>query len=61
MIDVARDVPAAGAIDRPAAVELEKIFGPQLVGFGVGDDPAGIIDDELSLLDRLGGVTMTNA
>ena len=53
MIDVARDVPAAGAIHGPAAVELEQIFGPELVGFLIGDDPAAIIGDELSLLDRL--------
>lgn len=53
MIDVARNIAAAGAVDRPAAVDLEQIFGPELVGLLGRDQPAGIISDELALLDRL--------
>ena len=55
VIDVAGGVAAAGAVHRPTAVELEQIFGPELVGFRIGDDPAAVIGDELPLLNRLKG------
>ena len=32
MVDVARSVSAVGAVDRPAAVDLEKVAGIELVG-----------------------------
>jgi hypothetical protein len=51
MIDVARPVPAAQAIDRPTAVDLEHVAVIELVG-GFGTQlPAAVADDELPFLD----------
>jgi hypothetical protein len=49
MVDVARPV-SAGAVDRPAAVDFEKIAGIQLVGDFGRNLPAAVANDELSLL-----------
>src|SRR5262249_20261242 len=51
VIDVARPVPAAQAVDGPAAVDLKKIAGIELVG-GFGTQPsAAVAHDELPFLD----------
>ena len=52
VVDVARPVPAAGAVDRPALVDLEKISGIEIVRDFGGDLLARVANDELSLLDR---------
>jgi hypothetical protein len=58
MIGVAPDIPAAGTIDGPAAVELVQIFRVlrfHRLGLLVVEQTAGILDDERSLDDRFGG------
>ena len=52
MVDVARPVSAAGAVDRPAGVDFEKIAGIELVGDLGRNLAADVANDELSLLDR---------
>src|SRR5215813_5325373 len=52
MVDVARAVPAVGAVDGPARVDLEQVAGIELVG-GFGTNlPAAVANDELTLFDR---------
>src|SRR5262249_4856465 len=51
MIDVARAVPAVGAVDGPACVDLEQVAGIELVGDFGANLPAAVANDELSLLD----------
>jgi len=51
MIDVARPVPAVGAVDGPAGVDLEQVAGIELVGGFGAHLPAAVADDELPLLD----------
>src|SRR5215472_722931 len=51
MIDIACPVPAARAIDRPTAVDLEHVAIIELVG-GFGTQlPAAVANDELPFLD----------
>src|SRR5262245_7779459 len=52
VVDAACPVPATGAVDRPALVELEKISRIEIVGDFGGDLLARVADDELALLDR---------
>ena len=52
MIDVARAVPAVGAVDGPARVDLEHVAGIELVGGFAANLPAAVANDELPLLDR---------
>jgi hypothetical protein len=55
MVDIARAVLAAGAVDRPARIDLEQIPRIESVG-GIGVNlPAGVADDELALPDRDAG------
>jgi hypothetical protein len=55
MVDIARAVLAAGAVDRPARIDLEQIPRIERVG-GIGVNlPAGVADDELALPDRDAG------
>lgn len=55
VVDVARPVPAGGAIDGPARVDLEEIAVTKVVGsFGV-DLPAAVAHDKLALADRYAG------
>src|SRR5215831_17695187 len=51
MIDVARPIPAAGAVDGPAGVDLEQVAGIELVGGFTANLPAAVANDELPLLD----------
>src|SRR5438552_2026965 len=51
MIDVARAVPAVGAVDGPARVDLEHVAGIELVGGFAANLPAAVANDELPLLD----------
>src|SRR5262245_41449391 len=55
MVDVAGDILAARAVDGPAIVDLEQIFGIELVGDPVVQLLAAIADDEASPADQLGG------
>src|SRR6266478_6528455 len=55
MIDVARPVPAARAVDRPAVVDLEHIAVVELVGDFGTQLSAAVADDELPFLDRNAG------
>jgi len=52
MIDIARDVSPVGAVDRPAAIDLEKVFRTQIVGRLGGNSLAPIFDDEGPFPDR---------
>jgi len=54
VVDIARDVPPVGAIYRPAAIDLEKVFRAQIVGCLGGNPFAPIFDDEGSFPDRSG-------
>src|SRR3984957_17043949 len=55
MVDVARHVSPAGAVDGPARIDLEQVFVVELVGrIGVDLAAAGA-RDELSLFDRCPG------
>src|SRR5215831_3119557 len=51
MIDVARPIPAVGAVDGPARVDLEHVAGIELVGGFTANLPAAVANDELPLLD----------
>src|SRR6266446_3897464 len=51
MIDVACAVPAVGAVDGPARVDLEHVAGIELVGGVAANLPAAVANDELPLLD----------
>lgn len=51
MIDIARPVSAAGAVDGPAAVDFEEIAGIELVGDFGSNLPPAVADDELALPD----------
>jgi len=51
MIDIARPVSAAGAVDGPAAVDLEEIARIELVGDLGRNLSAAVAEDELPLLD----------
>ena len=51
MIDIARPVSAAGAVDGPAAVDLEEIAGIELVGDFGSNLPPAVANDELALPD----------
>src|SRR5262249_3300517 len=51
MVDVARAVPAVGAVDGPAGVDLEQVAGIELVGGFAANLPAAVTNDELPLLD----------
>ena len=53
VIDVARDVAAGGTVDGPAAIHLEQILGPELIGLLGGDQPTRIVRDEVAFLERL--------
>src|SRR5882672_9065712 len=55
VIDVARDVAPGRAVDRPTLVDLEQVAIVELVGQLVGNAPAPVLDDEVALLDGLGG------
>src|SRR6516162_8609586 len=55
MVDVARAVPAVGAVDGPAGVDLEQVAGIELVGGFGADLPAAVAYDELPLFDRDAG------
>jgi hypothetical protein len=57
VIDVARDVAAGRAVDRPVRVDLEHIaratrFAP--FGLGIGHPPSDIADDELTFPESSG-------
>jgi hypothetical protein len=52
MIDVARAVLSAGAVDGPALVDLEQIASVEIVNRFGADLAAGVPDDELALPDR---------
>jgi hypothetical protein len=51
MIDIARAVSAAGAVNGPAAVDLEEIACIELVGDFGSNPPPAVANDELTLLD----------
>src|SRR5262245_11928899 len=53
--DVSRDVAPDRAVDRPALVDLEQVAVVELVGDRVGDARTPVFDDEIALMDRLGG------
>src|SRR5262245_33803725 len=55
MVDVARDVAPDRAVGGPALVDLEQVTVVELVGDRVGDARAPVLDDEIALVDRLGG------
>src|SRR5262245_63742406 len=48
----ARAVPAVGAIDGPACLDLEEMAGIELVGDFSANLPAAVANDELPLFDR---------
>src|SRR5438876_850704 len=52
VIDVARLVAAARAVDGPARVDLEQIARIELIGGFGADFPAAVTHDELSFADR---------
>jgi hypothetical protein len=52
VVDVARPVPSAGAIDCPPAVDLEQIPVVDLIGDFGSEFPAAVSDYELALFDR---------
>ena len=55
VVDVARAVLAAGAVDRPARIDLEQIPRIEIVG-GIGANlSADVANDEMVLLDRDAG------
>src|ERR1051325_7591612 len=59
VVDVARHVPALGAVDGPARVDLEHVAGAarfELVRLRIADAAAAVRDDVLSLPERLDGV-----
>ena len=55
MIDVARPVPAARTVDRPAVVDLEHVAVIELIGDFGTQFSAAIADDELPFLDGNAG------
>lgn len=52
MVDIARPVSPAGAVDRPAIVDLEQIPRIEILGVVGVNLPADISNDELALFDR---------
>jgi len=55
MVDVAGDVPAARAVGGSTVVDLGQVLGIELVRDPVGQLLAGIVDDEASSTNELGG------
>ncbi len=55
MIDVARPIPAARTVDRPAVVDLEHVAVIELIGDFGTQFSAAVADDELPFLDGNAG------
>src|SRR5262249_19066550 len=55
VVDVAGDVAPDRAVDGPLLVDLEQVAIVHLVGDLVWNPRSPVFDDEIALLDRLGG------